>query len=124
MLFKSHSAVAVLGLGQLRKNMFFRPATRAGPDSVHSVQLVGVGPDHPVAARRPEFPRWTQPTRTQRCNVATGIASFRAKSVSSHSCSPRTPGSPTTRGRGPVRPRLASKPARIPLVNVAERFGG
>ena len=45
------------------------------------------------------FRAWTHPTRIQRCSVSGGIFSSRAKSVSSHSSSPRMPGSATLRGR-------------------------
>ena len=111
-------------------------AWSTGRTSAHLTNHVGTsgsGPSGPTRRRRPRSPSdrppsgvsaLDPPARIQRCNVAWGIASSRARSVSSHSCSLRTSGSPTASGRGPVRPRRASKTATMALVNVAERFGG
>src|SRR5262249_54158511 len=66
----------------------------------------------------------TQPTRTQRCNVIAGMPSSRARSLSSHSCSPSKPFA------APARPvcRADPLPQRswpiIDLLKVCERFGG
>jgi tetratricopeptide (TPR) repeat protein len=83
------------------------------------------------AAQRAQWPpgignlrACTQPTFRQRCRVAAGIPSWRARSVNSHSPGQSIPAAERASGRGPLRPPLARNPPTMLAVKRAARLGG
>ena len=56
-MLESHSLSRALGLVNCAKHLIIGPTAWARPDPAHPVQFVGVGPDHPVTARRRQLPR-------------------------------------------------------------------